>query len=217
MRIEWFSGENRQVQRTPRGDQMGQTSPSRVTPRLLGIVSATGGPQVLEVILGGLPPGFAVPILLLPSVGDHFLKSFVAWLAGRSQLPVTPAEDRQVPEPGRVYVAGMDRDLIIERGHLRLVEREPQVYRPKDTLFRSMASELGPGAVAVILTGMGSDGARGMKAVRDAGGHTIAQDRATSLVYSTPRFAVEMEAARETLPLPEIGPRLLLLVEPPDA
>jgi chemotaxis response regulator CheB len=86
-----------------------------------------------------------------------------------------------------------------------------------DLLFGSMAREQGSGAVAVILTGMGADGAAGMKKVREAGGYTIAQDWATSVVYSKARFAVKLDAVCESLPLEQIAPRLLELVEPREA
>jgi two-component system chemotaxis response regulator CheB len=81
-----------------------------------------------------------------------------------------------------------------------------------DLLFRSMVREQGPGAVAVVLTGMGSDGAAGMKEVRDAGGYTIAQDQATSLVDLKARYAVQLDAVSESLPLERIAPRVLELV-----
>lgn len=182
---------------------------------MIGIVAASGGREAIMEILSGLPHGFAVPILVIFSMPDSSVSSFVAWLSENCVIPVTVAEDGQVPEPGRVYVAGgHERNLFIERGRLRLVERERSIYDPRDVLFRSMARELGPGAIAVILTGMGHDGPQGMKEVRDAGGYTIAQDESTSLIYATPRFAVEMNAACESLPIQEIGPRLVALVAP---
>jgi two-component system chemotaxis response regulator CheB len=179
---------------------------------VIGIVAATGGPQALAEILAGLPRDFALPILVVQSMPDQNLGSFIAWLAEKCLIPVTAAVDGQEPEPGKVYLAGTDRNLLIEKGKLRLIEREDRIYNSKDVLFRSMARDLGAEAIAVVLTGMGSDGAQGMKEVRDAGGYTIAQDKSTSLVYSTPRFAVEIDAACESLPLKEIAPRLLTLV-----
>ena len=142
---------------------------------------------------------------------EVFLEKFIADLAGKCPLPITKVEDGQIPEPGEIYATGKDRYLLIEQGRLRLVEPRAQVGDHNDALFRSMASELGPGAVAVVLTGMGSDGAAGMKEVLDAGGYTIAQDETTSLIYGKPRFAVRLNAARESLPLQEIALRLLAL------
>jgi len=181
------------------------------TPRLIGIVAATGGPHALAEILGGLPREFGLPILVIMSMYDDFPKIFVPWLQDRCLLQVKVAEDGQTPEPGKVYVASGDSHLLVEREHLRLVPAGSD-HQPKDVLFRSMARNLGPGAIAVILTGLGRDGAEGMKEVRDAGGYTIAQDESTSVVYSTPRFAVELDAACESLSLQEMAPRLLDLV-----
>jgi two-component system chemotaxis response regulator CheB len=177
---------------------------------VIGIVAATGGPQALVEILGGLPRELALPILIVMSMPPDFLKGWVAWLDERCLLKVTAAEDGDVPEPGHVYVASGDPRLVIVQGYLRL-QPSGSDLQPKNMLFHSMARDLGPGAVAVILTGMGSDGAEGMKAVRDAGGYTIAQDEATSIVYGTPRSAVKIDAACESLPLKEIAPRLLAL------
>jgi two-component system chemotaxis response regulator CheB len=184
-------------------------------PRLIGIVAATGGLEALAEILRGLPREFPSPILVVMNMPDDFLKPIVARLAEKSLIPVTVAEDGLVPEPGKVYVASATGQchLLIVQGRLRLVEREAGVYNSKDILFHSMARELGPGAVAVTLTGMGMDGADGMKKVRDSGGYTIAQDASTSLIYGTPGFAVRLNAVCESLPLPEIAPRLRALIE----
>lgn len=183
----------------------------QATRRMIGIVAASGGPQALEVILSGLPPEFPVPVLVVQSMPSQFLGHFVSRLGERCLIQVIVAEDGQAPEPGKVYMAGTDCRLLIEQGRLRLVADDERVFNHKDVLFRSMAKELGRGAVAVVLTGMGSDGAEGMKAVRDAGGHTIAQDQATSLIYGTPGVAVAIDAACESLPLNEIAPRLIAL------
>ena len=192
---------------------MDQPSQEQETRRMIGLVAATGGPQALVEILAGLPREFALPILVVMSMHGDYLRTFVAWLDERCLLKVTVAEDGDVPEPGQVYVASGDPYLLIVQGSLRL-QPGGSDYQPKNVLFRSMARDLGRGAIAVILTGMGSDGAEGMKEVRDAGGYTIAQDESTSLVYSTPRFAVEINAACESLPLKEIAPRLLALAAP---
>jgi two-component system, chemotaxis family, protein-glutamate methylesterase/glutaminase len=182
------------------------------TPRLIGMVSATGGPEALKEILGSLPREFPVPIVLVPSIHPHH----VEWLATRldaiTLLQVTVAEDGQVPQPGSVYVAANDPCLCIVHGRLRLERGNPDYKRrPHDALFRSMARDQGSGAIAVILSGMGMDGAEGMKEVRDAEGFTIVQDESTSLVYGPAKFAVQLSAACESLPIQEIAPRLVAL------
>ena len=149
---------------------------------------------------------------------DCNVNDFVSRISDKSSLLVIAAEDGQVPEPGKVYVAGTERYLLIEQGRFRFSERAaPTNDDVMDVLFRSMAQELGMGAVAVVLTGMGADGADGMKSVRESGGYTIAEDEPTSLVYTKPRFVVRINAVRESLPLQGIAPRLFELVarQPP--
>src|SRR5258708_4390043 len=109
--------------------------------RMLGVVASTGGPNALVKLLGGLRPGFPLPILMVQHITPSFLKGFVSWLNDISPLPVLEATDGQLPEPGRVYVAPADQHLVIERGYLRLNSRPPVcVQRPSGTvLFAAMA------------------------------------------------------------------------------
>jgi chemotaxis response regulator CheB len=182
--------------------------------RLIAIVMGSGGLDALQVIFGGLPPEFQVPILVVEAGPDRCIRLVVDRLAERWPIPVTLVADGQVPQPGQVYMTGIDHNTIIEQGHLRLVEHKDPLHSAKDILFRSVARELGPGAVAVILSGLGKEGAEGMREVRYAGGHTIAQDEPTSLVYGTARFAVGLDAVCESLPLQEIASRLVSLGSP---
>jgi two-component system, chemotaxis family, protein-glutamate methylesterase/glutaminase len=197
-----------------KGNAMDQPSREPGTPRLIGIVSATGGFEAMEVILGNLPREFPVPILVIPGIHPLYVEQLAARLDAKSPLQVTVAEDAQMPEPGRVYLVANDQRLIVVQGRLRLVRENPPDYHrePKNALFRSMARDQGSGALAVILTGMGSDGAEGMGEVRDAGGYTIVQDEPTSIVYGPARLAVQLNAACESLPVQEIAPRLVTLV-----
>jgi two-component system chemotaxis response regulator CheB len=191
---------------------MNQPSRQLGTPCLVGIVAATGGPQALREILSGLPSNFPVPILVVQSIHPDYLGELVERLNDRCLLEVVAAEDGQVPEPGKVYVASGDPCLLVVQHRLRLERPEPRSnFHYKSALFRSMAEDQGSGAVAVILTGMGTDGAEGMKAVRDAGGYTIVQDEHTSVVFVTAEHAIRLNAACESLPLQEIGPRLVAL------
>jgi two-component system chemotaxis response regulator CheB len=176
-------------------------------------VASTGGPEALGEILGGLPPNFPVPILVVQSIHPDYFEKLVTRLDDRCLLQTVAAKDGQVPKPGRAYVASDDPCLLVEQHRLRFERREPRSNRDsKSALFRSMARDQGSGAVAVILTGMGSDGAEGLKAVRDAGGYTIVQDRSTSVVYGSANVAVRLNAACESLPLQDIAPRLLSLI-----
>jgi two-component system, chemotaxis family, protein-glutamate methylesterase/glutaminase len=196
------------------GTEMDRPLREPVTPRLIGIVAASGGPAALGEILGGLPPDFPVPILVVQSVHPDFLEKLVMRLNDRCLLQVIAARDGQVPEPGRVYVASDDPGLLVVQHRLRLERRDSRSHDDsKNALFRSMARDQGSGAVAVILTALAPDGVEGMKAVRDAGGYTIVQDQATSVIYGPAEIAVRLDAVCESLPLQEIAPRLLSLMD----
>jgi two-component system chemotaxis response regulator CheB len=189
------------------------------SPGLVGVVSATGGIQALEEILSSLTRGFPLPILLIPSIHPDYASELAARLSAKSLLEVVIADNGEAPTPGKAYIADSDSCLTVVHGRLRVERRYLNYNRhPKDALFHSMALDQGPGAVAVILAGLGDDGAAGMKEVRDAGGHTIVQDRSTSLVYGAADLAMRLDAACESLPLEEIAPRLLTLAagDPPN-
>lgn len=183
---------------------------------MVGVVSSTGGPSALSQLLNGLGPGFPLPVLLVQHITASFLEGFVRWLNEVSPLPATIIENGQAPEPGKVHLAPVDRHLKIRQGRL-WADDGPAIssQRPSGTaLFRSMAKELGPTAVAVLLTGMGEDGAEGLLDVRSAGGYTIAEDESTAVVYGMPAAAGQLKAACEFLPLPLIAPRLRHLLSP---
>lgn len=183
----------------------------------LGIVASTGGPNALAKLLAGLGLNVPVPILLVQHITPSFLKGFVTWLNDISPMPVVEALDGQNPKPGSVYVAPAERHLLLERGRLRLDDGAPVcVQRPSGTvLFRSMARSQGAHCLGVLLTGMGEDGAAGLRDLREAGGFTIAEDETTAVVYGMPAAAVGMGAVCESLPLDGIAPRVLQLLAAP--
>jgi len=182
--------------------------------RMMGVVASTGGPKALTVLLNGLGSGFPLPVLLVQHITGAFLAGFVSWLDGVCPLPVSVAEEGEVPEPGQVYVAPADRHLCLAGACLHLGQGEAICsQRPSGTvLFESMARSQAHESLAVLLTGMGADGAQGMKAVRDAGGYTIAQDEESSVVYGMPGSAVELDAVCESLPIDDLAARVLDLV-----
>jgi two-component system chemotaxis response regulator CheB len=132
-------------------------------------------------------------------------------------MPVFEAVEGQVPKPGSVYVAPAERHLALEHGSLRLNDGAPvSVQRPSGTvLFRSMARSLGANCMGVLLTGMGDDGAIGLRDIREAGGYTIAEDETTAVVFGMPAAAINMGAACESLPLDDIAARILQLLLAP--
>ncbi len=178
--------------------------------QMIGIVASTGGPNALVKVLAGLGGKVSVPILLVQHITPSFLKGFVKWLNDVSPMPVVEAVDGLIPQPGTAYVAPAEQHLVIERGCLRLDNGAPVcVQRPSGTvLFRSMAQSLGSKCLGVLLTGMGEDGAAGLRAIREAGGYTIAEDETTAVVYGMPGAAVSMGAVCESLPLEDIAPRV---------
>lgn len=165
------------------------------TASAIGICSSTGGPHALELLLGVLPGDFGVPLLVVQHISPGFLDGLIRWLDREIALPVRIAVDGVHLEPG-VTFASDGGHLTLERGRLRVDRAAPaSPHRPAgDVLLRSMACELGAQAAAVVLTGMGRDGALGLGAVAEAGGPTLAQDAETSAVYGMPRAAVESGA-----------------------
>jgi two-component system chemotaxis response regulator CheB len=178
--------------------------------RLVGMVASTGGPAALEKLLGRLNPRFPLPIGLVQHMSAGFLPGFVSWLEGACALRVAIAEDGQRPLPGTVYVAPSDRHLCLQGDRWRLESGEPVCSQlPSGTvLLRSLARSLRSDALGVLLTGMGDDGAAGLKELFDAGGHTIAEDESTAAVYGMPAAAVRLGGVSESLPLDRIGARL---------
>ncbi len=181
--------------------------------RLIALGASTGGPGAALEILRGLPPDFPVPILFVLHIGRPFAGSLADWLDGRSPLRVSFARDGEpLPKPGqgRVILAPADNHLEVEAGTLRLtMGPERHSCRPSvDVLFESIAREIPGESIACLLTGMGRDGAEGLLAIRRAGGTTLAQDEATSVVYGMPREALLLGAAQHILPLQRIAPVL---------
>lgn len=190
-------------------------SPFGGPPRSFSVAAvgaSTGGPAALVDVLRALPPDFAVPVLLVLHIGAPFGTSFAEWLDGQVGVRVGFATDGEplAGPPGRVLMAPPDRHLVLRGGRLALTSApERHSCRPSiDVLYESIALERGGSAIACLLTGMGRDGAAGLLAIRSAGGFTIAQDEATSVVYGMPREAVLLGAAERVLPLGEIGPAL---------
>ena len=175
-------------------------------PAMLALGASTGGPEAVAQILEALPPGFQAPVVVIQHIAAEFAPNFVGWLRGRSSLPVEIAHEGGCPRPGTVHVSATDDHLVLRRGRFAIV-REPIDYpfRPSiNCFFESLRSQGPASGVAVLLTGMGSDGAHGLAALRQAGWLTIAQDEASSVVYGMPGAAVALQAACHILPLVSI-------------
>lgn len=182
---------------------------------VLGLVASTGGPRALQTLIPSLGPDFPLPIVLVQHIMPSFHQGFVNWLNDTCPLPVCTATGFQPLEPGRIYVAPAEGHLEVHGQSLSISLREAVGgQRPSGTvLFESMARSLGDQALAVLLTGMGEDGAAGLKKIHDAGGYTIAEDESTAVVYGMPAVAVRARAVCQSLPLFDIGSRLRELVD----
>ncbi len=183
---------------------------------VVGIGASTGGPPALQTLLGGLPKDFGAPVLVVQHITAGFLPGLAEWLAQTTPLQVQIAAHGMVPRPGHVYLAPDDFHLGLDgEGRIRLTrEAEENGLRPAvDSLFRSIAHSCGADAVGVLLTGMGRDGARELKSLRDGGGHTIVQDQATSVVHGMPGAAVAIGAAQQILPVEKIADALCRIVD----
>jgi two-component system response regulator WspF len=182
---------------------------------LVAIGTSAGGPAALAKILSQLPVDFPAPVILVQHVDVQFAKGLADWLQYSTHLKVRIAEEGDQPTAGTVLLAGTDNHLVFASpGRLSYV-REPSdcSYRPSVDVFFKSVERLWEGkVVAALLTGMGRDGAEGLKLLRNRGYHTIAQDRSSCAVYGMPKAAAELDAASEILPIDKIGPRLVQLV-----
>jgi two-component system chemotaxis response regulator CheB len=193
----------------------------RTTDRIIAIGASTGGTEAIREVLVQLPadtPG----IVITQHIPKAFSTPFAKRMNACCQMTVYEAEDGQQVLPGHVYIAPGDRHLLLVRDGARYVckldDGQPvNRHKPSvDVLFRSVAQQAGRNAIGVILTGMGKDGAEGMKEMREVGSPTIAQDEATSVVWGMPREAVAIGAAVQVMGLHEIPARLRALAESMD-
>lgn len=182
------------------------------SPLVVAIAASTGGPTALVKVLRGISPQVSATLLVVQHMSRGFLEGLVRWLDNEVELEVKKAQEGDSLEAGVVLVAPEDQHMMVtELDTVRLNRSLPiNGHRPSaEVLFDSVASNCGKRGAGVILTGMGSDGAEGLKNLRLCGGHTIAQDEQTSIIFGMPRAAIELEAAEIVLPLDEIGPQIM--------
>jgi two-component system response regulator WspF len=185
---------------------------------LIAIGSSAGGPSALTNILAALPADLPASVVIVQHVDKQFAAGLTGWFATHTKLQVRVAAEGDRLEPGNVYLAGRDRHLILFSPTQLGYTSHPAdtSYCPSvDVFFRSVAKLWRGRAIGVLLTGMGRDGAEGLKAIRDAGHHTIAQDKITSAVYGMPKAAMEIDAAQDILALDKIAPRLTNIINKP--
>lgn len=187
------------------------------TKLLVGIGASAGGPSSLVKVLSRLPASYPAAVVVVQHVDAQFVPALAQWLGQHIQLEVKLAQKHEQPRPGTVLLAGSEQHLVFTSAtRLGYVDHPLDVpYRPSiDVFFKSASRHWGGGIIGLLLTGMGRDGAEGLKLLRDCGHHTIAQNEATCAVYGMPKAAAEMKAATEILSLDKIGPRLASLASP---
>ena len=195
------------------------TAPHAATP-IIAVGSSTGGPQALATFLKSLPNPLPYAVVIVQHMDVAFLPGLATWLSGQTGLDVQLAPHHGRPTAGSVMVAGQDMQMVLKQNcTLDYVEGDPTlIHRPSvDVFFESLAKSRAQTGAAVMLTGMGRDGAVGMKALRDAGWRTFAQDRETSIVWGMPGAAVQAGAAEQILPLDQIGPAVHNALKQPRA
>ncbi|MCS6831474.1 MAG: chemotaxis response regulator protein-glutamate methylesterase [Armatimonadota bacterium] len=199
--------------------EMPQASARRIigANQLVAVGASTGGPEAIRQVLQGLPAQVP-PIVIVQHMPPVFTRSFAERLDKLCAVRVKEAEDGEALQPGHAYIAPGDYHLQVARNgsayRARVVQTEPvNRHRPSvDALFDSVLQASGASTVAVLLTGMGADGAKGLKKLRDIGAHTIAQDEETCVVFGMPREAIQLGGAEFVLPLPQIARKVVELL-----
>ena len=178
---------------------------------LVAIGASAGGPAALAQVLSALPADFPAAVVIVQHVDPQFAPGLAGWLGNHTRLRVLPAKEGDCLRAGTVFLAAREHHLILAGPtHLGYTPNPVDCsYQPSvDVFFKSVERNWPGPAVGVLLTGMGRDGAEGLKALRDRGHHTIAQDEATSAVFGMPKAAIELDAATDILALDKIGPCL---------
>jgi two-component system, chemotaxis family, protein-glutamate methylesterase/glutaminase len=180
--------------------------------KIVAIGTSTGGPQALQTIFERLPANFPVPIICVQHISHGFLDGLIQWLSATCPLSLTIASPGNTPQPGTIYFPPEGKHLELDNQERFVCSDAPPVggHRPAvNVTFKSVAQIYGREAIAILLTGMGKDGAEGMLKIWQAGGFTIAQDQETSVIFGMPKEAIEMGAVKQILPIQRIAPCLL--------
>ena len=177
-------------------------------PRLLVIGASTGGPKAISDLLLPLPRDWNIATIIVQHVDDAFSQGLAKWLGDRTGRPVRVAEHGQQPLAGDVLLAGTNDHLLLSKGRTLEYCDEPKevFFRPSvDVFFESVADSWPQAGTALLLTGMGKDGAKGLLKLRSRGWHTIAQNEASSVVWSMPKAGIDLGAASEVLSIDQMA------------
>lgn len=198
-----------------KGPRLSSVGESRLTDLIVVVGSSTGGPRALTELVSRLPAAFPAPIVIVQHMPAGFTPSLAARLGALNQFEAAEAIEGVVPQAGQLWVAPGGLHLLFDRrGRMRLDSGPPHLgVRPAvDLTMESAAAVWGSGVVGVVLTGMGMDGAKGARRIKQQGGVVLAQDEASCVVYGMPRAVIEMGLADEVVPLEEMAGRLAAVV-----
>lgn len=201
---------------SPRVSRLSGISSAKKQPPLVVIGASTGGPQAIAKILSRLSKNLGAAIVIVQHVDVQFAPGLADWLNAQTPLSVGVAIAGCQPEVGKVWIAGTNDHMILRSNLTLTYIQEPldYAYRPSvNVFFKSVAQHWQGTGVGILLTGMGRDGAQGLKVLRSEGWHTIAQDKTTSVVYGMPRAAAELNAAVEVLAIDAIAPALMKVLQ----
>ena len=186
--------------------------------KMVVIGASTGGPRAVATVLSGLPRDISPAIIVVQHMTPEFVPSFVERLRWGCSLDISTARKGEVIDPGHVLVApggchvGVAQDGTTRRIRLSKKTSPYAVFPSIDYAMESTARAYGMGVLGVLLTGIGSDGARGMKAIKEAGGGTIAEDESSCVVFGMPKAAIELGCVDEVAPLPQIAQAILRMI-----
>ena len=204
------------VRSRPRPAVAGEQKPAgRVAAQCVAIAASTGGPAAQQAVVSGLPAAFPAAVVIVQHIPRGFTRSLAERLDARSAIPVREARHGDAVEPGRVLLApaGIHTRLVRVKGSVEIsLEEEPSeaLHRPSaDVLMASAAEVYGALAVGVVLTGMGSDGTEGLRAIRARGGLTLAEAEETCVIFGMPKAAIEAGVIERTRPLDRIAGEIL--------
>jgi two-component system, chemotaxis family, protein-glutamate methylesterase/glutaminase len=218
--IPKITGLRAPVTPLPQPSQIPSTrAPIRRRIDIVAIGTSTGGPNALAEVIPALPSNFPVPVVVVQHMPAMFTRLLAKHLGGRAQLDVQEGNAAVTLQPGHIWIAPGDYHMMVARDgnavRIRLNQDAPEhSCRPAvDVLFRSVAKTFGPHALAVVMTGMGSDGTLGAKAIRQAGGEVLIQDAATSVVWGMPGAVASAGLADQVCALGNIAPEIVRRVE----
>lgn len=183
----------------------------QIRPEIVVIAASTGGPAALTEIFKRLPSGFGMPVVVVQHISHEFLPSLVAWMGALTPLKISIANEGERLLPGRIYFApGVAHLKVTKSKRFEFDRTTKRLHIPSgDVLLESVAHAYGANAIGIVLTGMGNDGAQGLRALYNRGAYTIVQDESTSVIYGMPCEAVALGAAKSILPVQAIAQALI--------